>query len=170
MQDFKHFDPKQAAMDEARGLLEAAARAAMADGSLPEKELPAFVVEVPNDVKNGDLASNFAMAGARVFGMPPRKIAEAVAAAMPALEETHFSRVEIAGPGFINLFLAPGWFADVVLAANAAGADYGRTSYGKGEKVNVEFVSANPTGPMHLGNARGDWRQNNAHACKESPE
>ena len=80
MQDFKHFDPKQAAMDEARGLLEAAARAAMADGSLPEKELPAFVVEVPNDVKNGDLASNFAMAGARVFGMPPRKIAEAVAA------------------------------------------------------------------------------------------
>ena len=87
--------------------------------------------------------------------MPPRKIAEAVAAAMPALEETHFSRVEIAGPGFINLFLAPGWFADVVLAANAAGADYGRTSYGKGEKVNVEFVSANPTGPMHLGNARG---------------
>lgn len=155
MQDFKHFDPKQAAMDEARGLLEAAARAAMADDSLPEKELPAFVVEVPNDVKNGDLASNFAMAGARVFGMPPRKIAEAVAAAMPALEETHFSRVEIAGPGFINLFLAPGWFADVVLAANAAGADYGRTSYGKGEKVNVEFVSANPTGPMHLGNARG---------------
>ena len=155
MQDFKHFDPKQAAMDEARGLLEAAARAAMADGSLPEKELPAFVVEVPNDVKNGDLASNFAMAGARVFGMPPRKIAEAVAAAMPALEEKHFSRVEIAGPGFINLFLAPGWFADVVLAANAAGADYGRTSYGKGEKVNVEFVSANPTGPMHLGNARG---------------
>ena len=155
MQDFKHFDPKQAAMDEARGLLEAAARAAMADGSLPEKELPAFVVEVPNDVKNGDLASNFAMAGARVFGMPPRKIAEAVAAAMPALEETHFSRVEIAGPGVINLFLAPGWFADVVLAANAAGADYGRTSYGKGEKVNVEFVSANPTGPMHLGNARG---------------
>ena len=155
MQDFKHFDPKQAAMDEARGLLETAARAAMADGSLPEKELPAFVVEVPNDVKNGDLASNFAMAGARVFGMPPRKIAEAVAAAMPALEETHFSRVEIAGPGFINLFLAPGWFADVVLAANAAGADYGRTSYGKGEKVNVEFVSANPTGPMHLGNARG---------------
>lgn len=153
MQDFKHFDPKQAAMDEARGLLEAAARAAMADGSLPEKELPAFVVEVPNDVKNGDLASNFAMAGARVFGMPPRKIAAAMAAAMPALEETHFSRVEIAGPGFINLFLAPGWFADVVLAANAAGADYGRTSYGKGEKVNVEFVSANPTGPMHLGNA-----------------
>lgn len=86
--------------------------------------------------------------------MPPRKIAEAVAAAMPALEETHFSRVEIAGPGFINLFLAPGWFADVVLAANAAGADYGRTSYGKGEKVNVEFVS--PTlRSVHLGNARG---------------
>ena len=91
MQDFKHFDPKQAAMDEARGLLEAAARAAMADGSLPEKELPAFVVEVPNDVKNGDLASNFAMAGARVFGMPPRKIAEAVAASSAYLRSTRVS-------------------------------------------------------------------------------
>ncbi|MFQ9679568.1 MAG: arginine--tRNA ligase [Ruthenibacterium lactatiformans] len=154
MQDFKHFDPKQAAMDEAAGCWRPLP-APLWRTAACRKRTPAFVVEVPNDVKNGDLASNFAMAGARVFGMPPRKIAEAVAAAMPALEETHFSRVEIAGPGFINLFLAPGWFADVVLAANAAGADYGRTSYGKGEKVNVEFVSANPTGPMHLGNARG---------------
>lgn len=72
MQDFKHFDPKQAAMDEARGLLEAAAAPAMADGSLPEKELPAFVVEVPNDVKNGDLASNFAMAGRCAYSVCPR--------------------------------------------------------------------------------------------------
>lgn len=154
MQDFTGFDPKQAAMDEARALLTQAADAAMAAGTLPRRDLPEFIVEVPNDNKNGDLASNLAMAGARVFGMPPRKIAEAVAAHLPPLSGTHFARVEIAGPGFLNLFLAPGWYADVVLAANVA-PEYGRTGYGKGERVNVEFVSANPTGPMHLGNARG---------------
>lgn len=154
MQDFKNFDPKQAAMDEARALLTRAAQAAMDAGALPGRELPAFIVEAPNDSKNGDLASNLAMAGARVFGMAPRKIAEAVAAQLPALAGTHFERVEIAGPGFINLFLSPAWYADVVRAANVE-KDYGRTAYGKGERVNVEFVSANPTGPMHLGNARG---------------
>lgn len=154
MRDYQNFDPKQAAMDEARALLARAAVAAMEAGALPRRELPAFIVEAPNDSKNGDLASNLAMAGARVFGMAPRKIAEAVAAHLPALDETHFARVEIAGPGFINLFLSPAWYADVVRAANLQ-KDYGRTDYGKGERVNVEFVSANPTGPMHLGNARG---------------
>ncbi|BFJ86368.1 arginine--tRNA ligase [Ruthenibacterium sp. CLA-JM-H11] len=155
MQDFKNFDPRQSAMDAARAMLEQAAKDAMNDGTLPQKELPSFVVEVPGDVKNGDLAANLAMASARVFGMPPRKIAEAITAHLPALEGTLFDRVEVAGPGFINLFLNMNWYANVVLAANVAGADYGRTDFGKGEKVNVEFVSANPTGPMHLGNARG---------------
>ncbi len=155
MQDFTFFDPKQAAMDEARTLLTQAAHAAMKSGALAQRELPNFVVEIPNDTKNGDIASNFAMAGARVFGAAPRQIAQALVDAMPDLSSTHFERVEIAGPGFINLFLAPAWFSDVVLAANAAGENYGRTDFGKGEKINVEFVSANPTGPMHLGNARG---------------
>ena len=155
MQDFKNFDPRQSAMDAARAMLESAAQAAMADGTLPQKELPAFVVEVPGDVKNGDLAANLAMASARVFGMPPRKIAEAITSHLPALDGTLFDRVEVAGPGFINLFLNMNWYANVVLAANVAGEEYGRTDFGKGEKVNVEFVSANPTGPMHLGNARG---------------
>ena len=75
MQDFKNFDPRQSAMDAARAMLEQAAKDAMNDGTLPQKELPSFVVEVPGDVKNGDLAANLAMASARVFGMPPRKIA-----------------------------------------------------------------------------------------------
>ena len=155
MQDFKHFDPKQAAMDEARGLLEAAARAAMADGSLPEKELPAFVVEVPNDVKNGDLASNFAMAG-RAYSVCPRvKSPRPWPLRCPLWRKRISAAWRSRAPASSTCSFAPGWFADVVLAANAAGADYGRTSYGKGEKVNVEFVSANPTGPMHLGNARG---------------
>ena len=151
--EYRYFDPKQSALDEARSLLGAAAAAAMECGDLPQRELPDFITEIPNDSKNGDVASNLAMASARVFGMAPRKIAEAVAAHV-SLEGSHFERIEIAGPGFINLFLSASWFADTVLAANLV-EDYGRTQAGKGHKYNVEFVSANPTGPMHLGNARG---------------
>ena len=149
------YDPKQVWLDEARALLTQAAEAAMQNGSLPERALPPFTTEVPGDVKNGDIAANLAMVSARVFGMPPRKIAEAVVAALPSIEHSIFEHVEVAGPGFINLFLSDAAFASVVLGANVAGEEYGRTNYGNGEKVNVEFVSANPTGPMHLGNARG---------------
>lgn len=155
MLDFKNYDPKQNAMDEARALLLHGVKAAMANGTLPEKELPDFVVEIPNDNKNGDIASNIAMAGARIFGMAPRKIAEAIVAALPSLANSMFEKIEIAGPGFLNLFFAESWFVGVVLAANFYGENYGRTTFGAGKKVNVEFVSANPTGPMHLGNARG---------------
>ncbi|MEF9969009.1 MAG: arginine--tRNA ligase [Ruthenibacterium sp.] len=155
MYDFKNYNPKQAAMDETRALLTLGVKNAMANGSLPEKELPDFVVEIPNDNKNGDIASNIAMAGARVFGMAPRKIADAIVAALPSLQDSMFEKVEIAGPGFLNLFFSDAWFAGVVLAANLNGDAYGRTDFGAGKKVNVEFVSANPTGPMHLGNARG---------------
>lgn len=154
-QAYHLYDPKQGWLDEARALLTKAARAAMAAGDLPERELPEFITEIPGDVKNGDVASNLAMVSARVFGMAPRKIAEAVTAHLPSLEHSCWSKVEVAGPGFINLFLSDAAFASVVLAANVAGEDYGRTAYGQGQKVNVEFVSANPTGPMHLGNARG---------------
>ena len=152
---YRLYDPKQAWLDEAHSLLENAARAAMDAGDLPRKELPAFITEVPGDTKNGDVASNLAMASARVFGMPPRKIAEAVLAHLPKLDGTCWAHAEAAGPGFINLFLSDAAFGAVVLAAGCAGDEYGRTNVGRGEKVNVEFVSANPTGPMHLGNARG---------------
>ena len=147
-------NPRQAAMTEARELLTQAVNAAMEKGLLPAAELPEFIVEVPADVKNGDIASNLALAGARAFKTAPRKIAEAIVECLPTLEGSLFQRVEIAGPGFINLFLSDVYFADIVRAA-ASRDDFGRTDFGQGKKINVEFVSANPTGPMHLGNARG---------------
>ena len=151
---YRNYNPRQAALEEARALLTAAAEAAMAGGALPQVELPAFIVEIPADTKNGDIASNLAMAGARAFHKAPRQIAEALLAHLPDIENSCFEKVEIAGPGFINLFLSRAYFAGVVLGACASPA-YGRTNYGGGKKINVEFVSANPTGPMHMGNARG---------------
>ena len=147
-------NPRQAAMTEARELLTQAVNTAMEKGLLPAAELPEFIVEVPADVKNGDIASNLALAGARAFKTAPRKIAEAIVECLPSLEGSLFQRVEIAGPGFINLFLSDVYFADIVRAA-ASREDFGRTDFGQSKKINVEFVSANPTGPMHLGNARG---------------
>lgn len=147
-------NPRSAAMAQARQLLEQAVNAAMEKGDLPQTTLPDFIVEVPGDNRNGDIASNLALAGAKAFRCAPRKVADAIAANLPSLEGTLFEKVEIAGPGFINLFLSQGYFADVVQAAVSC-EQYGRTNYGEGKKINVEFVSANPTGPMHLGNARG---------------
>ena len=151
---YQNYNPRQAALDEARALLTEAAKAAMADGTLPEAELPAFIVEIPADVKNGDIASNLAMAGARTWRKAPKMIADALIAHLPSIEGSVFSKVEVAGPGFINLFLSQSFWAGVVLGA-CANKEYGRTDHGKGAKYNVEFVSANPTGPMHMGNARG---------------
>ncbi|NLC78733.1 MAG: arginine--tRNA ligase [Ruminococcaceae bacterium] len=123
-------------------------------GLLPEAELPDFVVEIPAETSHGDFAINLALVGAKAFRLPPRKIAEALVAEL-SLEGTIFDRVEVAGPGFINLFLNNKFYADVVNAVLLEGDGYGKVDYGKGQKYNVEFVSANPTGPMHLGNARG---------------
>lgn len=144
----------QQATNELRAAIEAAIKAAIADGSLPEAEIPAFALEVPADRSHGDWACNAAMAGARAFRLAPRKIAEAVVSHLD-LTPTYFDRCEIAGPGFLNFFLNPRFYADVLRDAEALGEQYGRSDYGKGEKVMVEFVSANPTGPMHMGNARG---------------
>ena len=104
---YQNYNPRQTALDEARALLTAAAKAAMADGALPEAELPTFIVEIPADVKNGDIASNIAMAGARTWRKAPKMIADALIAHLPALDGGVFAKVEVAGPGFINLFLAP---------------------------------------------------------------
>ena len=114
---YQNYNPRQTALDEARALLTAAAMAAMADGTLPEAELPAFIVETPADVKNGDIASNIAMAGARTWRKAPKMIADALIAHLPALDGGVFAKVEVAGPGFINLFLAPSFWAGVVLGA-----------------------------------------------------
>ena len=142
MTDFKktyqNYNPRAAALSEARALLTAAAKAAMADGTLPAAELPAFIVEIPGDVKNGDIASNLAMAGARTWRKAPKMIADALLAHLPDLTGSIFSKVEVAGPGFINLFLAPAYWAGVVLGA-CANKEYGRTDHGKGAKYNVEL-------------------------------
>ncbi|EFB75325.1 arginine--tRNA ligase [Subdoligranulum variabile] len=151
--DYQNYNPRLAALTEARTLLTDAAKAAMAEGTLPQADLPDFIVEIPADVKNGDVASNLAMAGARVFHKAPRQIAEAITAKLD-LNGTLFAGVDIAGPGFINLFLGQDWFTSVLRAA-CANPEYGRTDAGAGKRYNVEFVSANPTGPMHMGNARG---------------
>ena len=104
---YQNYNPRSAALSEARALLTAAAKAAMADGTLPEAELPAFIVEIPADTKNGDIASNLAMAGARTWRKAPKMIADALIAHLPSIEGGVFAKVEVAGPGFINLFLAP---------------------------------------------------------------
>src|SRR5699024_10010636 len=111
-------------------------------------------VDIPKDPKNGDYASSFAMAGAKALHMAPRAIAQAILDHLE-LEGSFFDRAEIAGPGFLNFFLGSRWYGQVLSDIQTEGQTYGACNEGKGEKVMVEFVSANPTGPMHMGNARG---------------
>ena len=144
----------QAAKDRVDALLAEACRKAAEKGQLPEGAVLTGTVEIPKDTQNGDFAANHAMAGARALHMAPRKIAEALVENL-SLEGSWFASVEVAGPGFINFRLAPSWYADVLGGVCAEGADYGRVDEGRGRRVVVEFVSANPTGPMHMGNARG---------------
>ena len=142
------------AMKEAARLLQNAYLAAAEAGELSAAELPVPAVEVPRDLANGDYASSFAMQSARALHCAPRKIADAVCAHFSP-EGTMFASCEVAGPGFLNLRLSPAWFSGVVENISAEGAEYGKTVCDAPEKVMVEFVSANPTGPMHMGNARG---------------
>lgn len=144
----------QNAKDSINGILAKAYEKAAQAGQLPSGAELSGTVEIPKDSSNGDFAANHAMTGARALHMAPRKIAEILIANME-LEGSWFSSVEAAGPGFINFRLADSWYADVLGAVTAEGRDYGRSDEGHGKKVMVEFVSANPTGPMHMGNARG---------------
>ena len=131
-----------------------AVNSAMDKGELPKTEIPDFIIETPADRSHGDYATNVAMAGARAFKMPPIKIAQAVTSNL-SLEGTMCERFETAGPGFINFFLGSGFYSAVIKEILANPETYGNSDFGKNEKVMVEFVSANPTGPMHMGNARG---------------
>lgn len=131
-----------------------AIKKAIEKGELANAEIPEFTIEVPADRKNGDFATNAAMAGARAFRSAPRKIAEAIVNNID-LSKTYMKSIEIAGPGFINFFLSPKYYSDVLKEIAEKGDSYGSSDFGGGEKVMVEFVSANPTGPMHMGNARG---------------
>lgn len=127
---------------------------AINDGELPEAEIPDFIVEIPANKANGDYSSNAAMAGARAFKKAPRMIAESIVNHID-LTDTVFDRVEIAGPGFLNFFLSQKYYSEIIKDVFACGENYGKSDFGQGKKVLVEFVSANPTGPMHIGNARG---------------
>ena len=142
------------AKNQCREILLAALDRCIAEGTLPQAEAPEFSVEIPGDSSHGDFAANLAMVSARAFHKAPRMIAEALANAAE-LTGTAFQKLEVAGPGFLNFTLAPGWFAGVVKSVLEEKENYGRTDFGGGKRRLVEFVSANPTGPMHIGNARG---------------
>lgn len=126
----------------------------IAEQSVPAEAVGAFNIEIPADKSHGDFATNVAMVCAKPFRMPPRKIAELLAESV-ILDGTSFEKVEIAGPGFINFFLRRSWFSSVVRTVLNENENYGKTDTGAGKRILVEFVSANPTGPMHVGNARG---------------
>ena len=147
-------NPVAFAKESAAAVVRDAFEAAMQAGELPRADMPSFAVEIPADTSHGDFAANAALVGAKVFGMPPRKIAEAVAG-HAVLDGTPFASLTVAGPGFLNLTMGEQYFADVVALVLERGERYGHTTLGGGKKVMVEYVSANPTGPMHIGNARG---------------
>ena len=136
-----------------QAILDAMGKAVSA-GSLPAEPVCDFKIEVPGDTKNGDFSSNVAMMSTKTFRMNPRKIGEIILENID-LGGTYLERCEIAGPGFLNFYLSPSYYSAILKDVRACGKDYGRSDYGQGKKVNVEFVSANPTGPMHMGNARG---------------
>ncbi len=127
---------------------------AISEGALHSEPICDFKIEVPGDTKNGDFSSNVAMMSTKAFRMNPRKIGEIILENIN-LEGTYLARCELAGPGFLNFYLSPSYYSAILKDVRECGVDYGRSDYGKGKKVNVEFVSANPTGPMHMGNARG---------------
>lgn len=134
-------------------ILDALGRA-VANGELPAEPLPAFNIEKPANSANGDFSSNIALTGAKAFKKAPRMIAQSIVDNID-LEGTLFEKVEIAGPGFLNFYLSQRYYSEIVKDVITRGEDYGASDFGKGKKVLVEFVSANPTGPMHIGNARG---------------
>jgi len=136
-----------------KALVEAIGKA-VETGELPPVELPDFVVEIPREREHGDFATNLAMLLPKQARMAPRKIAESIIQNLPR-STRWLERVELAGPGFINFILDPRWVLESVPLAVKLQSDYGRVQLGENKKVQVEFVSANPTGLLHMGNARG---------------
>jgi len=144
----------QAARAQVAQLTQAAYEKAAAAGALPAGAEVKATIEIPKDTSHGDYASSFAMAGAKALHKAPRMIAQTIVDNLD-LEGSYFQKVEIAGPGFLNFTLGPKWYGDVLAAVETEGGKYGASDEGRSKKVMVEFVSANPTGPMHMGNARG---------------
>ena len=142
------------AKEEIKNSIISAAEKAMQAAILEKCELTDFLVEMPSNREHGDYAVNAAMVWAKLFHKAPRQIAE-ILIANSDFENTYIKSAEIAGPGFINFFLTDNYYADILKDIEIKGSDYGKSDYGDGKRVLVEFVSANPTGPMHIGNARG---------------
>lgn len=140
--------------DELKEIIISAINSSIAKGDLPKADLPEFIIEKPSDKKNGDFSTNIAMAGARVFRKSPAAIAKSILDNLD-LSGTLMERAEIAGPGFINFYLSQNYYSKIILDVIEKGENYGKSDYGRGKSILVEFVSANPTGPMHIGNARG---------------
>jgi len=136
-----------------------AARAAFEKGLLPSDQTPEFEVETPKHEGQGDFSTNFAMVSAKLQKMAPAKIAKSLVESMSDSADTSLGsvlgKIEVAGPGFINFFLTPGAWHPVVDQVLSQDAVYGASDMGQGERVQVEFVSANPTGPLHVGHGRG---------------
>ena len=132
--------------------IKAAAVKAIAAGTIKEGDLPEVLLEVPPQKEFGDFATNFAMQSARGLKCNPRLVAQAV---IDNLDCPYVAKAEIAGPGFINFYLKQNWTAELLASIVAAGADYGNLPARGGEKIQLEYVSANPTGPLHVGHGRG---------------
>jgi len=144
----------QTAKAQVAALTQDACDRAVAAGSLPGGFAISGTVDIPKDTTHGDYASSFAMAAAKSMKLPPRTIAQVILDNL-VLEGTYFDAAEIAGPGFLNFRLGVRWYGQVLTCVEAEGESYGAIDEGKGQKVMVEFVSANPTGTMTIGNARG---------------
>lgn len=149
-----YFNAVNSAKAEVKEIVMSAMGVLVSEGKLPAEPLPAFQVTAPNDTAHGDLSANVALVCAKALKTNPRALAQQIVDAA-ALDGTSFEKIELAGPGFLNFFLGKRWFSGVVENTLSLGADYGKTDLGAGKRVLVEFVSANPTGPMHIGNARG---------------
>ena len=144
----------QSAKDQVAQLTQKAYAAAVQENLLPAGVETVPAVEIPKDTSNGDYTTTFCLAASKAMHKNPREVANILTSHMQ-LDGTYFTSVEIAGPGFLNFRLGEKWYADVVAAVENEGKDFGRGEGLKGKKYMVEFVSANPTGPMHMGNARG---------------
>ena len=144
----------QSAKDQVLQLTVAAYEKAAAAGVLPAGITVTPAVEIPKDTANGDYTTTFCLAAAKAMKMNPRQVAQTLIDNM-ALEGSYFTSVELAGPGFLNFRLGGKWYADTVSGIEAAGARYGENDTLAGRKYMVEFVSANPTGPLHVGHGRG---------------
>ncbi len=153
--DYKYFNGQEVAKDEVKSMINSAINKAVEKGDLTKSaDLKDFIVEVPADLSFGDFSSNAAMVNSKSFSNNPRAVATAILENLN-FENTYFESASIAGPGFLNFKLDKKYFEDVLKAVLNQKENYGKTNYGQNKKYNVEFISANPTGPMHLGNARG---------------